>query len=83
MLEKPATSAQSLIKAKEIAAAAGLKYVYLGNIAIDGASDTTCPKCGKLLIERLGYQTRTIGLDKNNNGIVRCLFCGEDINIVL
>ncbi|MGE4317888.1 MAG: AmmeMemoRadiSam system radical SAM enzyme [Deferribacterales bacterium] len=41
-----------------------LNYVYIGNTNIPGYSDTLCPKCSKLLIERSGYQTK-LYTDKN------------------
>ncbi|MBD3750844.1 MAG: AmmeMemoRadiSam system radical SAM enzyme, partial [Sphingobacteriales bacterium] len=43
MLDTPNTSPQKLLEAKEIAQKAGMKYVYLGNIAAH--NDTYCPKC--------------------------------------
>lgn len=46
-----------------------LDYVYPGNIP--GPSNTLCPACGSVLIERRGYTVRTTGL---NNG--RCAACG-------
>ncbi|MDP9147178.1 MAG: AmmeMemoRadiSam system radical SAM enzyme, partial [Acidobacteriota bacterium] len=49
--DKPATPPETLHHAREIALAAGLRYVYEGNIFSDGAN-TTCPNCGKLLIRR-------------------------------
>jgi len=34
-----------------------LNYVFIGNASIEGASDTFCPKCGEIIIERSGYVT--------------------------
>lgn len=49
----------SLLKqAREIALQAGMKYVYLGNITESDYSNTYCPVCKKLLIERIGYLIR-------------------------
>ena len=51
-----------------------LEYVYLGNLAgVD--TNTYCPKCNTLLIERNGYEVR------NLNGDVICASCGYEINI--
>ena len=63
------TPAETLIKARDIAKKAGLNYVYAGNIAIEGGSNTYCPKCNKLLVERGGFEVY-----KNNikNGKCSC-----------
>ena len=47
------TPVATLKKAASIGRDAGLKYVYLGNIAQE--SNTNCHNCGKLLIARDGY----------------------------
>ncbi len=52
----PRTSLEILLKAREIGQAAGLRYVYLGNVLLAGAGDTHCPSCGKTAIQRGGYQ---------------------------
>lgn len=54
-----------------------LHYVYLGNIRTDRGHDTTCPKCGELLISRDGYRISTIGLDGNE-----CSKCKEKIPVL-
>lgn len=54
----PATPAETLERAREIARAAGLHYVYTGNVH-DVEGDTTyCPKCGSILIERDWYEIK-------------------------
>ena len=53
-----------------------LDYVYPGNIA--GPSDTRCPSCGSLLIERRGYHTRITGLEGGS-----CISCGHPIPVIL
>ena len=55
-----------------------LSYVYLGNVATDGESDTHCPSCGNLLVERSGYRVRIRGLD----GAV-CRKCGFKARFVI
>ncbi len=54
MIDKDATSEESLIEAKKIASE-HLDYVYIGNILINDGENTHCPKCKKLLIERDRY----------------------------
>ena len=55
MPEVPPTPAATLTQARQIALAAGLRYVYTGNIH-DATGDTTyCPGCGAPLITRDWY----------------------------
>ena len=50
------TPVNTLLKAKEIALAAGIQFVYLGNVTGAEAQNTYCPSCKKLLVERKGYE---------------------------
>ncbi|MBF0408890.1 MAG: AmmeMemoRadiSam system radical SAM enzyme [Candidatus Riflebacteria bacterium] len=52
----PPTPVQTLEAARKIAMEEGLNYVYTGNIPGHEGNHTYCPKCGKKLIERLGFQ---------------------------
>ena len=58
MLDPADTTADDLIRAAEIGVEAGLHYVYAGNLPGRTRSyeNTYCPKCGELLIERVGYR---------------------------
>lgn len=49
-----ATPVSTLERAREIGLAAGLSYVYLGNVSGHGAENTHCAACGELLIRRVG-----------------------------
>jgi pyruvate formate lyase activating enzyme len=49
------TPVDTLERAYDIGRAAGLRYVYMGNVPGAGAEDTMCPTCGKMLIRRMGY----------------------------
>lgn len=63
MLTVPLTSAEDLYRAHRIAKAAGLKFVYLGNLpasAIKGTEDTCCPSCATKLICRETYTVRVL-----------------------
>jgi len=71
----PATPASVLNKAKEIALNAGLNFVYIGNLPGTNATNTYCPECKKLIIERKGYQIST---DKIDNG--NCGYCKNSIS---
>ena len=71
----PPTSADTLNKARKIAIDAGIKYVYIGNLPGTDASNTYCPKCKKLLIERKGYF-----ITKNDISEGKCIHCNELID---
>jgi pyruvate formate lyase activating enzyme len=73
--EAPSTSESFLRRAWDIASRE-LNYVYLGNIAVPGSSDTICPECGTILVERASYRTRIVGLEGD-----LCSRCGRKIPI--
>lgn len=58
MLNKKPTPITTMLKAKAIADASGLKYVYLGNILSSEGQDTFCPNCKTILIQRSGYSIK-------------------------
>lgn len=69
----PPTPLETLMSARKAALDAGLKYVYVGNARSD-AENTYCPKCNRLLIERMVYFIKQNNI--RNNG---CGFCGTKI----
>jgi pyruvate formate lyase activating enzyme len=56
LTQLPLTPVVTLEKAMEIALAAGMQYVYIGNVPGHSAENTYCHACRKLIIERRGYQ---------------------------
>jgi pyruvate formate lyase activating enzyme len=70
MLDKTITKDETLFRAEKIGKRAGLKFIYTGNIASDKFSNTTCPKCGVILIERHGFSTKI--LDLKNGKCTNC-----------
>jgi len=74
LTDRPATPVESLRRAREIGAKAGLRYVYMGNAPGEDGENTACHKCGTLLIERWGFTIR-------HNGVVdgRCPKCAEPV----
>lgn len=67
----PPTPVSSLEEARKRCLDAGIKYVYIGNVAGHEADSTYCPSCSERIIERFGYKIRSIEMDEN-----RCRFCG-------
>jgi len=72
----PPTSPDFLLKAREICRER-LPFVYVGNVALEGAEDTQCPVCNTLVISRLGYRVTLHALAGG-----RCAKCGADLGIV-
>ncbi len=75
MGDVPATPAATLTRARRIAIANGLHYVYTGNVH-DAEGDTTfCPGCQARLIERDWYEVLSYTLDEQG----RCPHCATPI----
>lgn len=60
MADRHRTPAASLLRAAEIGRAAGLHFVYAGNLPGQTGSleDTRCPGCGASLVERVGFRVQ-------------------------
>ena len=58
MTGPPDTRPADLLRAVEAGRAAGLRYIYAGNLPgeLAGLEDTRCPGCGETLIRRRGYR---------------------------
>lgn len=54
----PSTPASTLTRAREIAKASGLDYVYIGNMLEADSASTRCPGCKAMLIRRVGHQVQ-------------------------
>ncbi|MBI4863755.1 MAG: AmmeMemoRadiSam system radical SAM enzyme [Candidatus Riflebacteria bacterium] len=52
----PETPQATLERARKIGLEAGLKYVYISNVAPHEGNHTYCPGCGKAVIKRLGFK---------------------------
>ncbi len=76
MRDTEETTPESLVRAREIAKMAGLKYVYCGNVSLAYSEyeTTACHKCGKTLVSRYGYN-----ITENNVSDGRCRNCKEKI----
>lgn len=75
LLQHQPTPANTLIQAREIAIAAGIKYAYTGNVNDKKRQSTYCPKCQNLLIERDWFE-----LGKYNIKSGCCNKCGTKIS---
>jgi pyruvate formate lyase activating enzyme len=75
MLDRPRTPVATLLKARDIGLAAGLRYVYTGNIPGKGGESTFCYACGELLIERIGFQIHRNALQDG-----KCPKCQAEID---
>ncbi|HYR74936.1 MAG TPA: AmmeMemoRadiSam system radical SAM enzyme [Pyrinomonadaceae bacterium] len=77
MTENANTTAAQLIRACEIGRAAGLRYIYAGNLpgCVGRWENTYCPSCDELLVERYGYLIRQMKVTPAG----KCPACGENI----
>lgn len=50
------TRPQTLEAARKIAIDMGMKWAYVGNVPGNPYESTHCPKCGEILIERVGFE---------------------------
>ncbi len=76
MLDTEPTPPDTLIKAREIGKAAGIRHVYCGNVPL-GYSEyesTICHGCGKELIRRAGF---TVTENRMKDG--GCGYCGKKL----
>ncbi len=75
MADLPATPRSTLTRARRIALAAGLHYVYTGNVHDSEGGTTFCPGCQAALIERDWYEIRHNDLPADG----RCPHCATRI----
>jgi pyruvate formate lyase activating enzyme len=78
MTDPANTKPRDLLRAAEIGKAAGLNFVYGGNLPgmVADLENTYCPGCGRLLIEREGYLIRRDELSTSGG---RCTDCGREV----
>ncbi|MCP4645960.1 MAG: AmmeMemoRadiSam system radical SAM enzyme, partial [bacterium] len=74
MKNLPPTPASTLDRAKDIAEAEGLRYVYIGNVMREDGGTTRCHSCGATLVDRRGYVVRE---NRIRNGV--CPDCGTEV----
>ncbi len=72
----PPTPIATLEHAYEIGKSVGLRFVYVGNVPGHSRENTICYSCDSLIVQRIGYQTKVLGLDGS-----KCRFCGAELNM--
>lgn len=72
LTDRPPTPVATLQRAREIGLAAGLRYVYTGNIPGDEGENTFCPRCRATLVERWGFRVQRMRMNGD-----RCASCGQ------
>jgi len=70
----PPTPEATLVMARDLARAEGLRYVYVGNLPEGGANGTYCPRCNAALVERKGFDVVAYRLEDG-----KCPACGMPI----
>lgn len=70
----PITPVPTLERAREIAMAEGLHFVYIGNVPGHPAEHTYCPACGRMVVERIGMTMQHMSIRKG-----ACAFCNHTI----
>jgi pyruvate formate lyase activating enzyme len=71
----PPTPVEILNNAYKIASEEGLKYVYTGNLPGSEISDTMCPKCNTVVVERQGFRVVSNFIKDG-----KCSKCGSHID---
>jgi len=74
MKDVPVTPVATLERAKAIADAEGLRFVYIGNVPGHPAQNTYCPQCKSLVVERSGFRASRMAIREN-----RCPKCRNAI----
>jgi pyruvate formate lyase activating enzyme len=76
MTDRDFTTADTLLRAVESGRAAGLRYIYAGNLPghVGEFESTFCPRCHAVVIERTGYCISAVHLDDGC-----CAECGTRI----
>ncbi|MGH8370682.1 MAG: AmmeMemoRadiSam system radical SAM enzyme [Gammaproteobacteria bacterium] len=75
MTGKPPTPPATLIRARQIALANGLRYCYTGNVHDRIGGSTWCHQCGTLLIERDWYELGAWNVTDTG----ACTHCGTQL----
>jgi pyruvate formate lyase activating enzyme len=75
VIDRPPTPASTLRRARDIARAEGIRYVYTGNVHDTEGGTTRCPECERALVVRDWHDIRAYRLTVDG----RCDGCGAAI----
>ena len=75
MTDVPPTPPETLRRARALALAAGLRYVYVGNVHDAEGQTTSCSRCARPLIVRDWYAIKRYDLDAGG----ACAHCGAPL----
>jgi pyruvate formate lyase activating enzyme len=70
----PPTPVETLDRARQVAMAEGVRFVYVGNVPGHPGNHTYCPACGRPIIVREGFTVLEYHLTGN-----ACAYCGQAI----
>jgi pyruvate formate lyase activating enzyme len=73
----PATPIKTLERGMALGKAAGLRFVYVGNVPGHQGRNTVCPACSRTVIQREEAKIESPGLRQG-----RCAACGEDLGLI-
>ena len=73
----PPTPIKTLERGASIGRAAGLRFVYVGNVQGHAGRHTVCPACGRTVIRRDEAKIARLSV---KHGL--CAICGEDLGLV-
>lgn len=76
VVDRSATPIETLETAYDLGKEAGLRYVYLGNVAAGDKENTFCYNCGVKLIERIGFSVGRCEIGPDS----KCFKCGVVID---
>ncbi|MFH0916670.1 MAG: AmmeMemoRadiSam system radical SAM enzyme [bacterium] len=71
------TSIKTLERGVSIGKAAGLRFVYVGNVQGHPGRQTVCPACGRTVVRREEPKTENLSVKEG-----LCAACGEDLGMV-
>lgn len=71
------TPVDRLERAREVALSMGARHVYLGNVYDTPFTNTICPSCSNVVVERYGLNARVTGLTAEGF----CTTCGENCDV--
>jgi len=74
LTQLPPTPVVTLENARKIALDEGLNYVYTGNVPGSKSSNTVCPACKNIIVERKGFTIIKLSITSGN-----CTYCNNPI----